>query len=281
MGHSWMPVSTRSTTRGSGSRRRSSCSWAAKSKCAWTTRRACRPPICCGRTVATKRSSARWALPTGPRRGGVAPLRCRRTTCGTPPFRRCRRCRRHAGRSPAASPTSGSTGEPGGCGPNGGPRLHPASRRVLVCAGPMASHPFLDSTFHIRWSHLAPEQIVPDIGAGLARAEAALAAIETRELADLTYENTFLALEKATEELSMAWTKVTHLQSIADAPALREAHNAMLPKISAFFAKIPLNAGLWLRLRTVAESPAGRALTGITPRRVGGAVGGVALGCGG
>ena len=132
----------------------------------------------------------------------------------------------------------------------------------------MAFHPFLDTTFHIRWSQLSPEQIVPDIGEGLSRAEAAVAAIETRDVAELTYENTFLALEKATEELSMAWTKVTHLQSVADAPALREAHNAMLPKVSAFFAKIPLNAGLWLRLRTVAESPAGGALTGIHRRFV-------------
>ncbi len=66
----------------------------------------------------------------------------------------------------------------------------------------------------------------------------------------LTYENTFLALERATEELSAAWTKVTHLQSVMDSPALRHAHNAMLPKVSAFFAKIPLNPDLWLRLRT-------------------------------
>ncbi len=121
----------------------------------------------------------------------------------------------------------------------------------------MASHPFLSPAFHIAWSQLKPEHVVPDIEAGLTRAEAALASIVARDLRELTYENTFLALERATEELSMAWTKVTHLQSVADAPALRDAHNAMLPKVSAIFAKIPLNPDQWLRLRTVAESAAG------------------------
>ncbi len=132
----------------------------------------------------------------------------------------------------------------------------------------MATHPFLDSSFQVRWSQLAAEHVVPDIEEALAQAEAALARIATRGLAEVNYENTFRALEDATEGLAVAWSRVTHLQSVADAPALREAHNAMLPKVSAFFAKIPLDAGLWQRLRTVAESPAGRALTGIHRRFV-------------
>jgi oligopeptidase A len=132
----------------------------------------------------------------------------------------------------------------------------------------MPSHPYLDSAFHIPWSQLTAGPVVPDITAALARAEAALAEIVAGEPGYQTYETTFLALERATEELSAAWTKVTHLQSVADSPALREAHNAMLPKVSAFLAAIPLNAGLWLRLRTVAESPEGRALAGIHRRFV-------------
>ena len=130
----------------------------------------------------------------------------------------------------------------------------------------MASHPFLAPSFHVAWSKLTPEQVGPDIEAALARADAAIARIVAQAPAQLTYASTFLALERATEELSVAWQKVTHLQSVMDAPALREAHNAMLPKVSAFFAKIPLNADLWQRLRAVADSPAGKALTGIHRR---------------
>ena len=66
----------------------------------------------------------------------------------------------------------------------------------------------------------------------------------------------------------MAWGKVTHLQSVADSPALREAHNAMLPKVTAFLTGIPLNAVLWARLKAFADSPAARALTGIRRRHL-------------
>ena len=130
----------------------------------------------------------------------------------------------------------------------------------------MASHPFLEPSFHIRWSQLSPEHVGPDIKVALGRAEAAIDAITAQDPARLTYASTFLDLERATEELTAAWSKVTHLQSVADSPALREAHNAMLPEVSAFYAKIPLNAELWRRLRLVAESPAGRELTGIHRR---------------
>lgn len=130
----------------------------------------------------------------------------------------------------------------------------------------MSAHPFLDASFEVRWSRLAPEHIEADISCALRDAQARVDIVAGRELSTLTFENTFLALEKATEDLNVAWSKVTHLQSVADSPALRAAHNAMLPKVSAFFASIPLNAGLWLRLKQVAESSAGHALTGIHRR---------------
>ena len=130
----------------------------------------------------------------------------------------------------------------------------------------MSANPFLDSSFHIRWSALSPDHIASAIEAALTRAQASVDEIVARDLAAVNYENTFLALENATEELTGAWSKVTHLQSVADSPALRDAHNAMLPKVSAFFAGIPLNAGLWSRLRAAAETPAARALTGIHRR---------------
>ncbi len=130
----------------------------------------------------------------------------------------------------------------------------------------MSEHPFLSPEFHVRWTQHTPEQVAPDIELALERAQAAIEGIASRDLADLTYENTFLALEQSTEELNFAWGKVTHLQSVADAPALREAHNAMLPKVAAFFASIPLHAELWRRLRAFADAPAARAVTGIHRR---------------
>jgi len=132
----------------------------------------------------------------------------------------------------------------------------------------MSDHPFLAPDFAIAWSQLTPEHIEPDLNRALSRAQAALDAIAATPQAEVTYANTFLALEAATEELNRAWGAVTHLQSVADSPALRQAHNAMLPVVSAFFARIPLNPELWARLKAFAETEAGRALTGIHRRFV-------------
>ncbi len=127
-------------------------------------------------------------------------------------------------------------------------------------------NPFLSPEFDIRWSAHTPDLIEPAIRQALAEAQTAIDTIAARPLAEVSYQNTFLALEQATELLNLAWGKVTHLQSVADSPALREAHNRMLPEVSAFLARIPLNADLWQRLRTCAESDDGRAKTGIHRR---------------
>jgi oligopeptidase A len=127
-------------------------------------------------------------------------------------------------------------------------------------------NPFVAPDFEIRWSQHTPELIAPAITSALARAQAAIDAIVALDEAKLTYENTFLALENATDELTRSWGKVTHLQSVADSPAVREAHNALLAEVSAFYARIPLNAALWARLKTFYKTPSAVALTGIHRR---------------
>ncbi len=117
----------------------------------------------------------------------------------------------------------------------------------------MPENPFLDRSFEIRWSQLTPEHVVPAIREALAEAQSAIDAIAARAVGEVTFENTFLALEQATEGLNLAWGKVTHLQTVADSPALRDAHNAVLPEISTFFARIPLNAELWARLKACSD----------------------------
>ena len=84
----------------------------------------------------------------------------------------------------------------------------------------------------------------------------------------LTYESTFLALDEATRELSTAWGLVSHLDSVNNSPALREAQNTMLPEVTAFFARIPLNQKLWAVLRAWGESPAAAVLDPICARFV-------------
>lgn len=129
------------------------------------------------------------------------------------------------------------------------------------------SHPFLEDEFHIRWSRLVPEAVQPDIKLALEEAEANIAKLcEDFDPNDLTFENTLLALEKSTEDLSSAWGKVGHLDSVRNSDALRESYNAMLPEVTQFFSRIPLNEKLWRRLKTFSESAAVDNLTELQKR---------------
>lgn len=131
-------------------------------------------------------------------------------------------------------------------------------------------NPFLQNDFHIRWSTLTPDHIQADISKALAEAEAAVDAVAARASsgATLTYENTIVALDDALETLNRAWGLVSHLDSVANSPELREAHNAMLPKVSEFFSSIPLNEALWDTLKAFGESPAAQALSPTKKRYV-------------
>jgi oligopeptidase A len=131
----------------------------------------------------------------------------------------------------------------------------------------MPENPFLDPSFHIRWTALRPKLVETSIDAAIASAEAALAAIEDLA-AKPTFENTFLALDEATDGLNRAWGRVTHLQAVADTPELREAHNKALAKVSVFYARIPLRAALWAKLNAFASQPEAGRLSPVCARFV-------------
>ncbi len=121
---------------------------------------------------------------------------------------------------------------------------------------------FLDRSFHIRWSQLTADKVVSAVEHALTGAWQAVNRIVRQDPAVADYRSTFLALEEATDLLNETWGKVSHLVSVADAPELREAHNAMLAKVSAFQAGIPLNEPLWAQLKSAAAQPPVQALQG-------------------
>jgi oligopeptidase A len=82
----------------------------------------------------------------------------------------------------------------------------------------------------------------------------------------LTFENTLLALEDATENLDLAWNRVGHLDSVRSGDALRKAYNRMLSPVSEFYAAIPLNEGLWKRIEAYSGTEDAAALSGARRR---------------
>ena len=109
--------------------------------------------------------------------------------------------------------------------------------------------------------------MVPAFRAALARAQAQLDAI-TAFTGPRTYENTVAALDAVGERLSKVTRPVSHLTSVMSTPELRAAYETVLPEVSSFYARIPLNADVWAAVKAFAGTDEARALTGVRRRHV-------------
>lgn len=128
------------------------------------------------------------------------------------------------------------------------------------------AHPFHSPDKLVDWTSLTPDKIEADIEAALSEGQAEIDAICKVTPEEACFENTFLALESAGETLSRAWGRVGHLTSVKDSEALREAHRKMLPKVTEYSSRIPLNAELWASLKSFAEKPESAELSGVQKR---------------
>lgn len=116
-------------------------------------------------------------------------------------------------------------------------------------------NPFLNDNFHIKWSELKPENIEEDINIALKNSNKEIEKICNLKPQELTLENTFLALENSSLKLNDSWGLVSHLDSVCNSESLRKVYNLLLPKVSDFYSKIPLNEKLWTNLKAYSEKP--------------------------
>jgi oligopeptidase A len=128
------------------------------------------------------------------------------------------------------------------------------------------AHPFLTQDFHIRWSELKAQHIQEDIRQALQQSEAALNQLLEQDRGKMNFDSVILGLEECTRPLSQAWGLVQHLDSLCHSPQLREAQNAMLPEVTAFYAQIPLNPDLWDLLLTYSKTEAAQSLPPVQKR---------------
>jgi oligopeptidase A len=128
-----------------------------------------------------------------------------------------------------------------------------------------SDNPLLALGIQIPFDRIAAEHVVPAIAELTADVKAKLEAIEA-VASPSTYDEVLGALDRSTERIEVAMTVVGHLESVASTPALRAAYNTVRPEVNAFFASIPLRAGLWRVLRDYAATPDARSLTGARKR---------------
>ena len=128
-------------------------------------------------------------------------------------------------------------------------------------------NPLLAGGFRIPFHRIEAAHVEPGISRALAEAQTSvdeLAADRTPP----TWANTMERLDQTVERLAERISPVSHLVSVAETPQLREAYNAILPKMTAFWSRLPLNAALWSRVKAYAATPEARALTGLKRRHL-------------
>ena len=113
-------------------------------------------------------------------------------------------------------------------------------------------NPLLDFSGLPRFAELKPEHVAPALDQLLAEGRAAIA----RALdAPVSWQSFIEPLEDANERIGRAWGQVAHLHAVLDSPALRDAYNANLPKITKYWTELGQNQRLFEKYRELASSP--------------------------
>ncbi|SOE49975.1 M3 family metallopeptidase [Orrella dioscoreae] len=105
----------------------------------------------------------------------------------------------------------------------------------------------------IDYAAVAPEHVAPAIESLLVQARAAVEHAADPAL-PATWEAVVQPLDTASERLWRAWSVAGHLNAVVNTPALREAYNAMLPKVSEFSTWVGLHEGLYRQYQRLGAS---------------------------
>ncbi len=109
-------------------------------------------------------------------------------------------------------------------------------------------NPLLDFSGLPRFAELKPEHITPAVDPLLAEGRATVSAVTH---AGASWDAFVTPLEDANERIGRAWGQVSHLHAVLDSPALREAYNANLPKLSQYWTELGQNEALFAKYKAL------------------------------
>ena len=100
----------------------------------------------------------------------------------------------------------------------------------------MNSNPLLDFSGLPRFAAVRPEHIGPAVDQLVADGRASVERLATLDAAP-TWENFVEPLDDSNERLARAWGQASHLNAVVNSPAMREAYNGALPKVTQYFSE--------------------------------------------
>ncbi len=103
------------------------------------------------------------------------------------------------------------------------------------------------------FDQILPEHVAPAIEELLGQAQVALESVTTEGFA-AEWSAIAATLDVPNEKLSIAWGAVSHLNSVADSPALRAAYNAALPLVTEFWTRLGADERLYAKYKAMDPS---------------------------
>ncbi len=115
------------------------------------------------------------------------------------------------------------------------------------------NNPLLQTSALPLFSQIKPEHIEPAIDQLLAEARSVVEQ-HLQAAAEYTWENLIEPIENAEDRLSKAWSPVSHMNSVVNSDALRDAYNACLPKLSEYSTEMGQNERLFNAYQSITDS---------------------------
>ena len=116
------------------------------------------------------------------------------------------------------------------------------------------TNPLLETTELPQFSAILPEHVEPTIDQLLADARQTIAdCLQAGH--DYTWLNLIDPIEAAEDRLNKAWSPVSHMNSVVNSEAMREAYNACLGKLSEYATETGQNRALFEAYQAIHDSP--------------------------
>ena len=112
------------------------------------------------------------------------------------------------------------------------------------------NNPLLHSSSLPLFDQIEPSHVAEAVDALLGEAERALTEATANDF-PAQWSAMARVLDVATEKLSRAWGAVSHLNAVADSPALRESFNASLPRVTEFWTRLGSDERLYAKYKAM------------------------------
>ena len=112
------------------------------------------------------------------------------------------------------------------------------------------NNPLLSNTELPLFDQIGPAHVAPAIDELLGLASSALETVAAPEF-PARWGEIAGVLDVATERLGRAWGAVSHLNAVADTPALRAAYNQVLPRVTEFFTRLGADERLYAKYKAI------------------------------